>query len=151
MASFKDDRQVVTGSRNLRIWDVQYRIVKRAIQGTQGHQLPYQTTSELRAVERIRPSSPGTLTTGRWYYPLVKHTSWVISVCFFPDDRSLVSLIVLWGAQTGAIPTTLHGHSGGVLSVAFNPDGISSLGYLYRLSFYFSIGIKDWVVARSSG
>lgn len=128
----KDDRQVVTGSKNLRIWDVQNRIIKRAIQGTQGHQPPYhQTTSELRAVERIRPSSSGTLTTGRWYYPLVKHTSWVISVCFFPDDRSLVSLIVLWGAQTGAIPTTLHGHSSWVLSVAFNPVGISSLSYLY--------------------
>ncbi|KIK40223.1 hypothetical protein CY34DRAFT_807446 [Suillus luteus UH-Slu-Lm8-n1] len=128
--AFFKGRQVVTGSRNLRISDVQNRIVRMAIQWT---------SAALSSNNKRIASGGKNKAIITWdadsrqkvLYPLVKHSGWAILVWFFPDDRSLTSMIVLRGAETGAILTTLHGHSSWVLSVAFSPDGISSLGDLY--------------------
>jgi WD40 repeat protein len=49
-------------------------------------------------------------------------------VAFSPDGRQVVSgsgdeTVRLWDAITGALLQTLKGHSGGLSSVAFSPDG----------------------------
>jgi WD40 repeat protein len=52
----------------------------------------------------------------------------VNSVAISPDGQTLASgsedrTIKLWNAATGAVITTLSGHSRGVSAVAFSPDG----------------------------
>ena len=59
---------------------------------------------------------------------LTGHTSWVGSVSFSPDGRTLASgswdnTIRLWDVETGDHIRTLTGHTDPVYSVAFSPDG----------------------------
>jgi WD40 repeat protein len=60
---------------------------------------------------------------------LTGHTSWVDSVAFSPDGKTLASgsaddTIRLWDVATGRpIGNPLTGHTGEVNSVAFSPDG----------------------------
>lgn len=77
------------------------------------------------------------LTTGRQEHVLVNHASPVNAVAFSPNSRWLVSgggeyqlsadqnddTVRLWNVATGTLQRTLPGHSRGVLSIAFSPDG----------------------------
>ncbi|KAG2346916.1 WD40 repeat-like protein [Suillus weaverae] len=134
VAFFKDGRHVVTGSRNLRIWDVQTReLLERPFEGHKDWVRSVDVSSDNK---RIASGGKDTTiivwdveTRQMVFEPLVKHTGWVNSVCFSPDGRklasgSLDSMIVLWDMETGAVLTILHGHSSWVLSVAFSPDGL---------------------------
>ncbi|MEH2385734.1 MAG: hypothetical protein V7K14_08075 [Nostoc sp.] len=65
---------------------------------------------------------------GGQIHTLQGHSSWVKSVAFSPDGKTLASgnddkTIKLWDVKTGAQIRTLQGHSGLVYSVAFSPDG----------------------------
>ncbi|MEH1814775.1 MAG: AAA-like domain-containing protein [Nostoc sp.] len=56
------------------------------------------------------------------------HSSWVFSVVFSPDGKTLASAsgdntIKLWNRDTGKEISTLSGHSSWVFSVVFSPDG----------------------------
>ncbi|MEH2323481.1 MAG: AAA-like domain-containing protein, partial [Nostoc sp.] len=56
------------------------------------------------------------------------HSSWVSSVVFSPDGKTLASAsadktIKLWNRDTGKEISTLSGHSSWVNSVVFSPDG----------------------------
>jgi WD40 repeat protein len=55
------------------------------------------------------------------------HTSWVRSIAFSPDGKTLVSgsedQVRLWEVSSGQCLMTLQGHTSAVRSVAFNPDG----------------------------
>ena len=58
------------------------------------------------------------------------HTSWVQSVAFSPDGRTLASgsadqTIKLWDVASGQLLRTLQGHSNEIPSVAFSPDGLT--------------------------
>jgi WD40 repeat protein len=59
---------------------------------------------------------------------LIGHTSFVYSIAFSPDGKTLASgsgdgTAKLWDAATGMLVHTLLGHTGYVRSVAFSPDG----------------------------
>ncbi|MEH1959058.1 MAG: hypothetical protein V7L05_04040 [Nostoc sp.] len=65
---------------------------------------------------------------GGQIHTLQGHSSWVKSVAFSPDGKTLASgnddkTIKLWDVKTGAQIRTLQAHSGLVRSVAFSPDG----------------------------
>jgi WD40 repeat protein len=56
------------------------------------------------------------------------HADSVISVCFSPDGKRLVSAsadktVKVWDAATGQVVHTLTGHTGPVVRVCFSPDG----------------------------
>jgi eukaryotic-like serine/threonine-protein kinase len=60
--------------------------------------------------------------------PLTKHKGRVLAVALSADGRLLASggedgLVCLWDAKAGNHLATLRGHSGGVYSVAFSPNG----------------------------
>jgi WD40 repeat protein len=73
------------------------------------------------------------------YQPLQRHTSFVTSIAFSPDGTLVASgssagthttsgssdrAICIWDARTGAaIGPPLHGHTGGIRSLAFSSDG----------------------------
>ena len=49
-------------------------------------------------------------------------------MAFSPDGKQIVSgsydnSVRVWDAVTGTVTSTLQGHSSGVMSVAFSPDG----------------------------
>jgi hypothetical protein len=74
--------------------------------------------SDRRAHDLVGELTPGGRT----------HTSWVQSVAFSPDGKTLASgsddrTVKLWNAATGQERATLKGHRGEVYSVAFSPDG----------------------------
>ena len=60
---------------------------------------------------------------------LTGHSSYVSSVCFSPDGKTLASgsfednSIKMWDAGSAKLLNTLTGHSSGVKSVCFSPDG----------------------------
>ncbi len=87
---------------------------------------------------------------------LSRHTSIVNSVAFSPDGTTLASAscaklhgsgsciegeIMLWDVATGQERVTLRGHSDGINSVAFSPDGTT------LASGSFDATIKLWDVA----
>jgi eukaryotic-like serine/threonine-protein kinase len=89
---------------------------------------------------RVAPAeqSSGGAALGPWQLKqTLAHNNKVYALAFSPDDRLLatassesvndnkdfVSEVKLWDAQTGALKQTLPEESGGVLSVAFSPDG----------------------------
>ncbi|MEQ8999796.1 MAG: tetratricopeptide repeat protein [Coleofasciculus sp. B1-GNL1-01] len=64
----------------------------------------------------------------REYNRLEGHDSWISSVSFSPDGKTLASgsydnTIKLWKLETGEAITTLNGHDSLVNSVSFSPDG----------------------------
>jgi WD40 repeat protein/serine/threonine protein kinase len=78
--------------------------------------------------------------TGRKILSLEGPTGWVLCVAFSPDGKRLAAgsmdeTVTVWdlspdppptrGGERGGVqePLTWHGHSGGVMSVAFSPDG----------------------------
>jgi energy-coupling factor transporter ATP-binding protein EcfA2 len=68
------------------------------------------------------------LVEGREYNRLKGHDSYVESVNFSPDGKTLVSgsrdkTIKLWNVETGKEIRTLKGHDSSVNSVNFSPDG----------------------------
>ncbi|MEI1376896.1 WD40 repeat domain-containing protein, partial [Nostoc sp.] len=68
------------------------------------------------------------LHTGKEITTLTGHSSWVNSVVFSPDGKTLAfasrdNTIKLWNLHTGKEITTLTGHSSWVNSVVFSPDG----------------------------
>jgi len=65
--------------------------------------------------------------TGKQTAILSGHTSWVRSVAFSSDGRSLVSggddaTVKLWDMQTGGVIKIFHGHAGWIYSVSISAD-----------------------------
>ena len=65
--------------------------------------------------------------TGSQKASLSGHTSWVNSVAFSLDGRSLVSgsndrTVKLWDVQTGGVVKTFHGHTSCIYSVSISED-----------------------------
>ena len=59
---------------------------------------------------------------------LTGHNTWVESVVYSPDSKTIVSgsrdgTVRLWDAATHTLKNTLTGHDGWVESVAYSPDG----------------------------
>jgi WD40 repeat protein len=67
---------------------------------------------------------------------MLRHPAGVISVAFAPDSKTFVStgdpapnskdtdnLVILWDAATAKFVRQFRGHTGGVQSAAFSPDG----------------------------
>ncbi|KAG1745701.1 WD40-repeat-containing domain protein [Suillus lakei] len=168
VAFFKDDRRVVTGSRDctLRISDVlKGTLIDGPFEGHKGW-----VNSVAVSPDDRRIASAGDDNTiiiwdveskqkvlGR----LVKHTGSVYSVSFSPDGTRLASgsrdtTVVVWDAKTGTVLATLRGHHNWVLSVAFSPDGLklasASRDHTIRVwhtdnaDFLFKINAhEDWV------
>lgn len=87
------------------------------------------------------------IAAGECFKSLQGHTSWVRSVSFSPDGRTLASSsfdlsIRLWNMQNGQCFQILQGHTSGIRSVSFSPNGqtLASGG--------FDLSIRLWNVAN---
>ncbi|MBL1179279.1 WD40 repeat domain-containing protein, partial [Pantanalinema sp. GBBB05] len=66
--------------------------------------------------------------SGRLIRTLTGHSSYVNSVEFSPDSKTLASssgdkTVKLWEVDSGKLIRTLTGHSSAIYSVGFSPDG----------------------------
>ncbi|MGK7877393.1 MAG: toll/interleukin-1 receptor domain-containing protein, partial [Xenococcaceae cyanobacterium] len=93
------------------------------------------------------------------------HDSWVISVSFSPDGKTLATgsddkTIKLWNVETGREIRTLFGHDDSVRSVSFSPDGktLASGSYDKTIKLWnvetgreirILFGHDDWVISVS--
>jgi WD40 repeat protein len=69
--------------------------------------------------------------TGKEQATFKGHTSWVNSVAYSPDGKTLASgsfdqTIKLWNVTTGKEQATLKGYTSCVWSVMYSPDGKTS-------------------------